>query len=300
MKYNWSIIGHEKQLLQIEHDIASGNLAHAYLLAGPNSIGKSTVARKMAGILQCPNDFCHKCPTCLQVSKRSHPDTFEFANHDDSIGIDDVRRLVERLTMTGQSNYKILLIRKLERMTVPAANSFLKILEEPTERTIFIMTTDNVRLLLPTVISRVRVIKFLSSSVVFLESKLRELFPEEDAETIKKASLFSLGMTGRAVRLIENPDVLAHNIKVYHDVQNLLSVKNVSARFSYLSDILEEDGAVETFLNMTTHVLRSKLLEGGPGARKHLIALSKIDDTGILLKKNVNPRLALENLMLNL
>ena len=58
MKYNWSIIGHEKQLERIEKDISSGNLAHAYLLLGPNSVGKSTVARKMAGILQCENDFC--------------------------------------------------------------------------------------------------------------------------------------------------------------------------------------------------------------------------------------------------
>jgi DNA polymerase III gamma/tau subunit len=53
MRYNWSIIGHEKQLAQIELDIKSGNLSHAYLLAGPNSVGKFTVANKFAGILQC-------------------------------------------------------------------------------------------------------------------------------------------------------------------------------------------------------------------------------------------------------
>ncbi len=299
MKYNWSIIGHEKQLLQIEYDIASGNLSHAYLLAGPNSIGKSTVAKKMAGILQCENDFCHKCPSCLQISKGSHPDTLDFAADKDSIGIDDVRALIERLNMTGNSKYKVIIIRKLERMTVPAANSFLKVLEEPTDGTVFIMTTDNIRILLPTVLSRLRAVKFSSVSPGFLETKLRELFPEEDPETIKKASLFSLGMTGRAMRLMENPDVLAQNIKVYHNVKALLEQKNIPARFAYLEEILEEDG-VHTFLDMVTHVLRSKMLEGGVDTEKHLKSLSKIDDTGILLKKNVNPRLALESLMLSL
>jgi DNA polymerase-3 subunit delta' len=171
MKYNWSIIGHEKQLLQIEKDLESGNLAHAYLLSGPNSVGKNTVAKKMAGILQCENDFCHNCNACTQIEKGCHVDTVVFEDDGESIKIETVRKILERLSMTRQAPYKILLVQSLERMGVEAANSFLKMLEEPPERTVFIMTTDNVRLILPTILSRVRVVQFNSVSHLYLREK---------------------------------------------------------------------------------------------------------------------------------
>lgn len=299
MKYNWSIIGHDNQLKCIERDIETGNLAHAYLLAGQNSVGKYSVARKMAGILQCENDFCHKCNACLQVEKGCHIDTIELRDNKESIKIEEVRKIIERLNMTRQAPYKILLIQKLERMTTEAANSFLKILEEPPSRTIFIMTTNNIRALLPTVISRVRIVKFGSVSDKFLKDHLAVLYPDCDEETIGRVSLFSLGKTGRAINLMENPDVRANYLKVYHDVQNFLDHKNIVDRFSYVEDLLTDDKMVELFLDILTHVLRSKILEGEGGAH-YLDMLSQIITAMALLKRNVNDRLVLENLMLSL
>jgi DNA polymerase-3 subunit delta' len=298
MKYNWSIIGHEKQLMQIERDISSGNLSHAYLLSGPNSVGKNTVARKMAGILQCENDFCHKCKTCIQILKGSHLDTIEMKDTKESIKIEDVRRLIDRSNMTGQSLYKIFLIQGLERMTKEAANSFLKVLEEPPVGTIFIMTTNNIRELLPTVVSRVRIIKFGSVSASYLEEKLKELYSDRPLEEIKQASLLSLGKTGKAIHLMENPDSLANYLKIYHDVQNFLSHKNYVDRFSYVEDIANDPSQISNFLNILTHVLRSRVLEGDQLTDNHLKSLSKIEEAGIVLKKNINTRLVLENLMI--
>lgn len=300
MKYNWSIIGHEKQLLQIERDIESGNLSHAYLLVGSNSIGKHTVAKKMAGILQCENNFCHECATCLQVQKGSHIDTMELDDDGESIKIEAVRNLIERLSMTRQARYKIVLIQSLERMTAEAANSFLKILEEPPERTIFIMTTNDIMLLLPTIVSRVRVVKFNPVSAGYLMRKLQELYPNRDEEALKQVSLFSLGRTGKAIHLIENPDALADYIKVYHDVQNFLDHKNIVDRFAYVEDFSAEPNKIDSFFNILKHVLRSKMLQGDSESSRYINTLSKIDEAGILLKKNVNARLVLENLMLAL
>ncbi|MBI5753928.1 DNA polymerase III subunit [Candidatus Peregrinibacteria bacterium] len=302
MKYNWSIIGHEKQLAQIENDISSGNLAHAYLLAGPNSVGKNTVARKLAGILQCENDFCHSCNACLQVEKGCHVDTVVFEDNGESIKIEEVRRIMERLNMTRQAQYKILLIQSLERMRTEAANSFLKMLEEPPERTIFIMTTDNVRVILPTILSRVRVVKFNSVSNSYLRDKLKQLYPKSEAETIETVSLLSLGKTGKAVHLMEHPDSLANYLKTYHDIQNFLAYRSVSERFSYIEEMLEDPLRIETFMNILTHVLRSKMLEPGRqgGGKIYAKALSKIDEAAMLLRQNINVRLVLENLMLQI
>lgn len=298
LKYNWSIIGHEKQLIEIEHDILSSRLSHAYLLAGINSVGKYTVALKMAGILQCENDFCHKCSTCVQVKKGSHIDTVELKDNGESIKIEEIRNLIERLQMTPQAKYKILLIQSAERMTTEAANSFLKILEEPPPRTIFILTTNNIREILPTIISRVRTVKFGPVSTSYLEAKLKNLYPDKPEDLIRQISLFSMGKTGQAVHLMENPDALLNYQKIYNDVQNFLERKNIADRFAYVEDLLAEEKQIETFCSILGSVLRTKVLEGSSEKERYIKTLLKIDDTGILLKKNVNSRLVLENLML--
>jgi DNA polymerase III subunit delta' len=302
MKYNWSIIGHEKQLEVLERDVSTGNLAHAYLLSGPNSVGKYTVAKKLAGVLQCEKDFCHECPTCIQLLKGCHLDTLEYKDDKQSLKVATIRELIERVNMTRQSKYRVVLIQTLERMTTEAANSFLKVLEEPPDRTIFILTTNSLRQVLPTIVSRVRVVKFASSSYGFLSKKLHELYPGREESEIENACLFSLGKAGKAVHLMENPDSLANNIKHYHDILSFLDHKNVVDRFSYVEGLLEEEGdkKVSLFLNLLTHVLRSKLLEGTIDHRFCAKTLVKISDAGMLIKKNVNKRLVLENLMLSL
>lgn len=302
MKYNWSVVGHENQLELIEKDIESGNLSHAYLLAGTNSVGKYTVAKKMAGILQCENNFCHECPTCQQVKKGCHIDTIEFNDDGESIKIESIRKIIERLNMTRQAKYKVMLIQSVERMGMEAANSFLKILEEPPSRTIFIMTTDNIRMILPTIISRVRVVKFGAVSRDYLEAKLRELFPGSEEETLSKVSLFSMGKTGKAMQLMENPEVLANYLKIYHEVQKFLDVKSIADRFAYVEELFEEPPRVEVFMEILTHVIRTKMLESSEAenSEKYTKLLYKISETSRFLGKNINGKLAMENLMLEL
>lgn len=300
MKYNWAIIGHQKQLLRLEKDIESDNIAHAYLLLGPNSVGKYSVARKIAGILQCKNDFCHVCNDCLQVEKGGHLDTIEMRDEGESIKIAEIREIIDRVSMTRQSNYKIVLIQSIERMTIPAANSFLKMLEEPPERTVFIMTSNNIREVLPTIISRVRSMKFHGFSDHFLAEELKKEFPDAEEKTIKHASLFALGKAGKALNLVSQPEHLAEYMEVYNHVENFLSGGEIADRFSYVESIVEDKKKIELFLSLLLNVIRSRLLDLGKDSEKYIKLLSKIQETGILLGKNANARLALENLMLEL
>lgn len=299
LKYNWTIIGHEKQLRQIEKDIESGNLSHAYLMVGADSIGKFSVAKRMAGILQCSNNFCQQCPTCVQVKNGSHVDTIEFLDGE-SIGIDAVRELVARLNMTPQSNYKITLIDHMERMTVEAANSFLKILEEPPSKTIFIMTCNRIDALPETIISRVRVVKFNNVSPDYLREELKKIYAEADEETLEKVCVFSLGKTGKAVDLMDSPEMLADYMRMYNDILIFLESKNVADAFSYAENLSEDKKKIEMFMEIFSHILRSKLLSGHEDKGKIMESLWKINEAGILLKKNVNTRLVLENLMLSI
>lgn len=297
MKYNWSIIGHEKQLEQIEQDIASKNVSHAYLLVGPDSIGKQTVARKFAGILQCEMDFCHQCPTCLQIEKGGHLDTFEILDDGESIKIEEVRKLVERCNMSKQAAYKIFILENVERLTNEAANSLLKSLEEPPSGTIFMLTSKNIRQILPTIVSRTRVVKFNNVSLAFLKRKLGEIYPLAEEDLMNRVGLFSMGKTGKAIELMENPETLTQYIKIYHDIENFLDHRNIADRFSYLESLLEEEGTLEIFFNLLMHVLRSKILEG---EGKYIEKILKVEESCMLLTRNVNSRLVLENLMLAL
>jgi len=300
MIYNWNIIGHDKQLQMLEDDIESGNLSNVYLLSGPSHIGKYTVAKKLASILQCNDNFCGKCPTCRQIRKGQHLDTMEFPNNREALKIGQIREVIARCNMSSQSNYKIVIFQSIPRMTTEAANALLKTLEEPSGKTVFIMTTGNVREILPTIVSRSRVLKFHLFSTDYLINKLRKLFPDIDEETIQNVARLSLGRAGRAIDLVEHPDRLAHFLKLYKDILYLLDTDNVVERFSYVEDLVEDERARRDFLGVLTHVLRSKILEAKDFAsREKLIEMvSKTQDAGMLLKQNVNTRLVLENLML--
>ena len=158
------------------------------------------------------------------------------------------------------------------------------------------MTTNNVSLILPTIISRVRTIRFNNVSYSYLSKKLVELYPNSDEETLNKVNLFSTGKTGKAVQLMENPEVLAEYIHLYNVVQVFLKNKNVVDRFSFVKTLTEEPAQIEVFLNILLHVLRSKVLEGSDKTASEINMLLKIREAGMLLKKNVNTRLVLENL----
>ena len=295
MIYNWNIIGHEKQLKMLEGDIASGNLAHAYLLCGPSHVGKYTVAKKLAHTLQCPNNFCGKCATCTQVRKGSHIDTMEYPNNRESIKIELVRGVVARSTMSGQSAYKAVLLQSIERMTPEAANCFLKTLEEPPAKTVFIMTTSHVREILPTIVSRSRIMRFHLFSIEYLTKVLREQFPDSDPEEIDNVAKLSLGKTGKALDLMNEPDKLAYNLKLYKDVLYLLDTDNIVERFRYVEGLMEDDRKRRDFLNVMLHVLRNKLLVDG--SDRFIRLISNVENAKSFLKQNVNTRLVLENLM---
>ena len=300
MIYNWNIIGHDKQLKMLEADIESGNLAHSYLLYGAGHVGKYTVAKKLASILQCENNFCGVCPTCIQIRKGIHLDTMEYENNKEALKIDQIREIISRCNMSSQSRYKVVVLQSIGRMTVEASNALLKTLEEPPGRTLFIMTTSNVQEVLPTILSRSRLIKFHLFSTEFLANKLRELYPESTEETINQVAKLSLGRAGRALDLMNQPEMLAYFLKLYKDTLYLLDTDNIVEKFEYVENLVEDEKMKNDFLNVMTHVLRNKMLEANPGReRKGFIEMAaKVQEAFILLKKNVNARLVLENLML--
>lgn len=303
--YNWKIIGHKKQLEMIEHDIESDSLAHAYLFSGPSSIGKFAIAKMFVNILQCNNNLCNECPTCKQLQAGSHADTIMIKDEGGSIKIEQIRDVIARLQMTNQANYKVLLIDGAQRLTPEAANCLLKTLEEPPKNTIIIMTTSNVREILPTIISRIRLIKFSSYSQNFLKEKLGPVYPDADEETLEQVCSLSMGKSGKAIKLLEDSDLLASYRTMYNMLCEFLEDKPLHAKFKLVEEIIADDRDTKEFLDVFTHLVRSRLHKGleaqiltDEKRDRYLHILSSLEETRGLLKRNINARLALESLAL--
>ncbi len=277
---DWNIIGHDKQLKQLEKDVSSGNLAHAYLFVGENHLGKFSVARKMAEI--------------LQQGGVKGLDTVEICGREESIKIEAMKKMSDRNSLSSQSPFKIILIQNAERMTIPAANSFLKTLEEPAGKTIFILTAPGVSSLLPTVVSRTRVVKFGPVEDGVLNEFLREKgVVGEDAKVMLE---LSTGRPGRLVSFMEGGEIWQEQLRIFEEARGLMGGKNIYEKFAYVEKFLADKRSETLLLEILTTLFRKQLREGERA--QAIKSLSKIREAGILLGQNVNGRLVLENLML--
>lgn len=140
-------------------------LPHALLLAGPTGMGKRHFAAAMAAHLVCerPTNMpagqiaCGQCHSCRMRLSGHHPDMMAIAPVEQGrmIRIDAVREINDFLSQTAQQGgYRLVVLSGADTMTVGAANALLKRLEEPGERTLFILTSDLPSRVLPTILSR--------------------------------------------------------------------------------------------------------------------------------------------------
>lgn len=306
MLYNWSTIGHEQALTALENDIRTNTLAHAYLFVGADGIGKTHVAQMLAGILQCPNDFCRTCPTCTQVLKGIHQDTMVLADDGETIKIQTVRELLERINLSTQSRYKVVLIEDVARLTIEAANALLKTLEEPPSNTIFIGTIRDVKGTLATIVSRMRVINFKKPSIKSMREGLVALYPQTDVSVIDQALALSFGAGGTAKKLIENPEALYELKKEFDHLAYLYEKEGLAERIVHMGELSKDDkesGAAKKFLAQLTLFLHGKLHDENSSDAQRLKVIENLERTHAaiqLYEKNINTRMLLEHLHINL
>lgn len=156
----------QPQWRRLQQQVGSRRLAHAYLLAGENGLGKRHFARAVARLLLCSaadnSGACGKCRSCILFQSLSNPDLLVIGPEDSRvIKIDQVRQLTEFATRTGHSNTrKIIILEQAEALNTNAANALLKTLEEPPGDTVLLLVSDNPGRLLATIRSRCQRILF--------------------------------------------------------------------------------------------------------------------------------------------
>lgn len=137
---------------------AKGRSAHAYLVNGPVRGGSADLAERMVQALLCEKGRgCRECRACLKVPERSHPDLvwIEPRMKSRRISVDEVREIQSLIYQTSYMGaWKVCVIAGADRMTREAANALLKSLEEPPDKSMFILLAENPQYLLPTIVSR--------------------------------------------------------------------------------------------------------------------------------------------------
>jgi DNA polymerase-3 subunit delta' len=273
-------------------------------------VGKFSVAKTLAHILQCENNFCHTCPTCLEIDRGCHSDTIERGDNGESIKIEEIRNALASLHVSRNSPYKILLMQNIERMSLESANAMLKTLEDPPGKVVFILTTSRLKEIIPTIISRVRICNFQRLADGSVREYIHSIYPLAEEDLLDQVSAFAMGKPGRAVSFMQNPALLDDARKMYNDISLFVKMPDRANEFGYIERVVQQakdndnDRMIRDFLDIFTAVLRKKLLDenGSPQeARLKTIALIKeAQKAQDLLKRNVNNRLLLENLMLGL
>jgi DNA polymerase-3 subunit delta' len=314
----WEIIGHQKQIQYLEKDITEQTVKHAYLFTGPEKIGKFTLVKRFAKLLQCSQRACGVCPVCLQIDAGNHPDTIFVKDYGESIKVDEIRDIIQRTHMTFQSPYFLVCIENIERMTEETSNAFLKTLEEPPPNVVFLLTTLNIHRILPTVLSRVFPIELGGVSQQELLEYLVRQFPSEEKETIEKVVTLSLHKPGLAIEMLQNRNSRDYYFTLYSDVRRLLEQSSRSDRLLYVDmllntfkeDSLQVKQEIKNRLELLLYLLQGVFLNKIQQKEHHLLSqktleevmqlIENVQEAKMLLERNMNKKLVLENLMLSL
>ncbi|KAA8829939.1 DNA polymerase III subunit delta' [Bifidobacterium tissieri] len=198
----WSTIVGQRPTVELLSRTAATTaaIAQSWLICGPAGSGRSNVARAFAAALECPNHGCGECSTCRHILAGTHPDVTVLATDKVTIGIDEVRGIIEKSEqMPSTTPWRIIIIEDVDRMLERTTNVLLKEIEEPAAHTIWLLCAPSAQDVLPTIRSRTRVVNLAIPS----DRAVAEFLMTSVNPTLPDDKRFTEHVAARAARLAE-------------------------------------------------------------------------------------------------
>ena len=259
------ITGHHAAMAEFAAALRAGRMHHAWLLSGPEGIGKATFAFRMARALlkygaggDVPDDLAISPddPVFRKICALSHPDFLLLRRPVDKSGriqgvlpVEEIRKAANFFALSaGEGGWRVCVIDSADDMNISAANALLKILEEPPRNAIILLISHAPGRLLPTIRSRCRKLALRPLSETALSEVVAAHFPDLSADDFRLVARLSEGSPGRAL-------ALAHEdgLRVYREMMALLlslPAMNIPALHAF-ADQLARPAAGQNYETMT-------------------------------------------------
>jgi len=222
------------------------SMTHSWLITGPPGSGRSNLAFALAAALLCSEGGCGQCASCVQVEARTHPDLSTLSTERVIISIDEVRELVQSSQYSpAVSRYRVIIIEDADRMAERTSNVLLKALEEPPERTVWILCAPSEADLIPTIRSRVRSVRLRVPSI----DSVAELIVARDnvsPEVAERAARHAQSHIGMAHRLATNPEAVLRREETVDLVLGMRGVRDAVMAAARMLEIATDDAQAVT------------------------------------------------------
>ncbi len=331
----WRTIGHQRAISTLERGFREGRLSHAYLLTGPPGVGKMLLALELAQMVNCLGEErpCGQCAQCQRIASGLHADVRVVAvevqpepegRSRTVITIGQVREVQREASLKPfEGRCRVFIFDGAEYMREDAANCLLKTLEEPPEQVMLVLLASDASALLPTILSRCQRLDLKPLPLELVASELMARYQAE-LEKAREVARLSGGRPGWAFRAMSEPELLERRAERLSAIEAVVH-GSLEERFEYASrqaaiflrdreavrqeldlwlgwwrDVLVvKEGAPDFAVNLS-RLEALKAVAGKLSAAQVVKAIRAVQEALEHLERNVNSRLALDNLVLAL
>jgi len=303
------VLGQNHVKISLQHEIAAGRPASAYLFCGPRAIGKTTLARVLAKAVNCEKrpageyEPCNECLSCSSITAGKNLDIIEI-DAASNTGVDNVRENIIAFSRLAPSSakFKVFIIDEVHMLSISAFNALLKIIEEPPAYVIFILCTTEIQKVPSTVISRCERYDFKRISIKEIVKKLSYIASREkievDLEVLEAVARRSGGHLRDAESLLGQVFSLGDKKITSEQAELIIPHYNSNEAISLLDYLNHKDAAkaIELINTLVDSGINIKVFTGEIIALLRRIMLDKLNpelanNLGLDLGENLEKRL---------